>query len=133
MSAPKRRRSGVRPAAAALLLLLAATPARNAAAQDWVPRQGAELQVLDKVTARISVLRAGVGQAAQYGTLTITVRACNARPPDEVPDAAAFLEMTDNRRAAGAQQVFRGWMFANAPGVSMLEHPVYDVRVLDCR
>ena len=48
-------------------------------------------------------------------------------------DAAAFLEMTDSRRAAGAQQVFRGWMFANAPGVSMLEHPVYDVRVLDCR
>jgi hypothetical protein len=41
--------------------------------------------------------------------------------------------MTDSRRAAGAQQVFRGWMFANAPGVSMLEHPVYDVRVLDCR
>lgn len=121
-------------AAAAAFAALAplATPG-PAAAQDWVPRQGAELQVLDKVTARISVLRAGVGQAAQYGTLTITVRACNARPPDEVPDAAAFLEMTDSRRSAGSQQVFRGWMFANAPGVSMLEHPVYDVRVLDCR
>ncbi|CAA9253216.1 MAG: hypothetical protein AVDCRST_MAG08-2328 [uncultured Acetobacteraceae bacterium] len=130
MSTP-RRWKGVRLAAA--LLVLAALPARDAAAQDWVPRQGAELQVLDKVTARISVLRAGVGQAAQYGTLTIMVRSCNARPPDEVPDAAAFLEMTDSRRAAGAQQVFRGWMFANAPGVSMLEHPVYDVRVLDCR
>jgi hypothetical protein len=115
------------------LSVLAAAAADPAAAQDWVPRQGAELQVLDKVTARISVLRAGVGQAARYGTLTITVRACNARPPDEVPDAAAFLEMTDSRRAAGSQQVFRGWMFANAPGVSMLEHPVYDVRVLDCR
>ncbi|MFC7607473.1 hypothetical protein [Teichococcus aestuarii] len=23
-------------------------------------------------------------------------------------------------------------MFANAPGVSMLEHPVYDLRVLEC-
>ena len=120
-------------AVAAPLLLLAAAPARNAAAQDWVPRQGAELQVLDKVTARISVLKAPVGQSAQYGTLTILVRACNARPPDEVPDAAAFLEMTDSRRAAGAERVFRGWMFANAPGVSMLEHPVYDVRVLDCQ
>ena len=119
-------------ALAALVALVA--PARDAAAQqEWVPRQTAELQVLDKVTARISVVRATVGQAAQYGTLTIAVRACNARPPDEVPDAAAFLEMTDSRRAAGAQQVFRGWMFANAPGVSMLEHPVYDVRVLDCR
>ncbi len=117
----------------ALSVLAAAAAADPAAAQDWVPRQSAELQVLDKVTARISVLRAGVGQAARYGTLTITVRACNARPPDEVPDAAAFLEMTDSRRAAGSQQVFRGWMFANAPGVSMLEHPVYDVRVLDCR
>ncbi len=118
-----------RPAALAARLVLPAA----AAAQEWVPRREAELQVLDKVTARISVLRADVGQAAQYGTLTILVRSCNARPPDEVPDAAAFLEMTDSRRAASAQQVFRGWMFANAPGVSMLEHPVYDVRVLDCR
>ncbi len=135
MSAPPPGRTGLRLAAgpAAALLCLAAPPARDAAAQDWVARQGAELQVLDKVTARISVLRAGVGQTAQYGTLTILVRACNARPPDEVPDAAAFLEMTDSRRAAGAERVFRGWMFANAPGVSMLEHPVYDVRVLDCR
>lgn len=128
------RRRGARLALpAALLLFAAAPPLPDAAAQDWEPRGGAELQVLDKVTARISVLRAGVGQTAQYGTLTILVRACNARPPDEVPDAAAFLEMTDSRRAAASQQVFRGWMFANAPGVSMLEHPVYDVRVLDCR
>jgi hypothetical protein len=28
--------------------------------------------------------------------------------------------------------VFRGWMFAEAPGVNMLEHPVYDVRILRC-
>ena len=125
-------RAGRLAAALAAAPLLAA-PMRNVAAQDWVPRQSAELQVLDKVTARVSVLRANVGQTARYGTLAIAVRACNARPPEEVPDAAAFLEVTDSRRAGGSQQVFRGWMFANAPGVSMLEHPVYDVRVLDCR
>ena len=125
------RRTGVLPAAA-LALFGAAAPDAGAQ-QDWVPRQTAEIQVLDKVTARISVLRAAVGQSAQYGTLNILVRACNARPPGEVPDAAAFLEMTDSRRAGGSQGAFRGWMFANAPGVSMLEHPVYDVRVLDCK
>lgn len=123
----------LRPLAQLAAIVVLVAPLQNAAAQEWVPRQDAELQVLDKVTARISVLHAGVGQTAQYGTLSILVRACNARPPDEVPDAAAFLEMTDSRRAADAQRVFRGWMFANAPGVSMLEHPVYDVRVLDCR
>lgn len=116
-------------AALALLLPVAAW----AQSQDWLPKQQAELQLLDKVTARVSVLRAAVGKATQVGTLTIKVAACNARPPDEVPDAAAFLEVSDSRRAAGFQDVFRGWMFANAPGVSMLEHPVYDLRVLDCK
>jgi hypothetical protein len=121
------RRAGP-PALAALLAALG-----PAAAQDWVPRRAAELQMLDKVTARVSVLSAAVGQPAQFGTLTIRVAACNARPPEEVQDAAAWLEISDSRRAPDRQVVFRGWMFANAPGVNMLEHPVYDVRVLDCR
>jgi hypothetical protein len=104
-----------------------------ALAQEWEPKGEAELQVLDKVTARISILRAPVNEPVQVGALTVRVAACNARPLDEVPDAAAFIEVSDSRRAAGAQLVFRGWMFANAPGVSMLEHPVYDLRVLACK
>lgn len=107
----------------------------------WVQRGMAELQMLDKVTARVSVVRVPVGRPGRYETLTIRVAACFGRPPDEVPDAAAWMEIADSRRpgatrpSAGGegQTVFRGWMFANAPGVSMLEHPVYDVRVLDCR
>ena len=117
--------------AAVAALLAGAAPA--AAQQDWVPRREAELQVLDKVTARISVLRADVGQAAQYGTLSILVRACNARPPDEVPDAAAFIEVRDTVGSPTAPPAFRGWMLANAPAAHMLEHPVYDLRILDCR
>jgi hypothetical protein len=100
---------------------------------EWVPRTTAELQLLDKVTARISVLRAPLNQTVQFGTLAITVRACNARPPDEVPDAVAWLEVTDDRRPPERRVVFRGWMFANAPAVSVMEHPVYDLRVLECK
>jgi hypothetical protein len=51
-----------------------------AAAQEWVPRRVAEIQALDKVTARVSVVRATVGEPARYGTLTILVRSCRARP-----------------------------------------------------
>jgi hypothetical protein len=100
---------------------------------DWQPRRVAELQALDKVTARTTRLTAQLDQPLAFGTLAITVRACGARPPDEVPDAAAFLEIRDNRAGADAPPVFRGWMFANNPAVSMLEHPVYDIRVLECR
>ncbi|WP_159347670.1 DUF2155 domain-containing protein [Roseomonas harenae] len=99
----------------------------------WVQRRTAELQALDKVTARITVLKASVGQPTRFGSLTITVRACNARPPDEVPDAAAFIEVRDDLLGANAPLAFRGWMLANAPAAHMLEHPVYDLRILDCR
>ena len=102
-----------------------------AAAQGWEPKRNAELQLLDKVTARVTVVKAAVGQAAPFGSLSIQVRACNARPVGEVPDAAAWMEITDSLQPG--VPAFRGWMFANAPGVSMLEHPVYDLRVLDCR
>ncbi|MBU8543047.1 MULTISPECIES: DUF2155 domain-containing protein [Roseomonadaceae] len=114
----------------AFAFLLLAGPAL---AQDWRPQRIAQLQALDKVTARITVLRAALNQPERFGSLTIVVRACHARPPDEVPDAAAYLEISDSRQPAEANPVFRGWMFAEAPGVNMLQHPVYDIRILECR
>ena len=104
-----------------------------ALAQEWVPRQQARVQALDKVTARVTVLEGRVGESLSFGTLTIRIGACQARPPTEVPDSAAWFEMTDSRAPRGSPPAFRGWMFADAPGVSMLEHPVYDVRILNCR
>lgn len=104
-----------------------------ALAQEWLPRQQARIQALDKVTARVTVLEGRVGESVSFGTLSIRIGACHARPPTEVPDSAAWFEMTDGRAPQGSPPVFRGWMFADAPGVNMLEHPVYDVRILNCR
>lgn len=115
-----------------LLLVLLALPL-PAAAQDWIPQRAGRLQALDKVTARVTVLEAPVGGSATFGTLTVNLRACFSRPPDEVADAAALMVITDSRRPAGSAPAFEGWMFADAPGVNMLEHPVYDLRVLECR
>lgn len=114
----------------ALLMLMLAAPA---GAQEWEPRRVAEIQALDKVTARVTVLRATLGQPAQFGSLSILVRSCQARPADEVPDAAAWMEITDSRSPPEVGPVFRGWMFAENPALNMLEHPVYDLRVLACR
>ena len=114
-------------------LALAFALALPAAAQEWRPQRIAVLQALDKVTARVITLRATLNQPERFGSLTITVRTCNARPPDEVPDAAAWMEIADSRAPANGAAVFRGWMFAEAPGVNMLQHPVYDIRILECR
>jgi hypothetical protein len=120
-------------ALAAPMSLPLTQPAQAQMDPGWEPKNEAQLQALDKVTARITILQARLNQPITFGTLQITVRACNARPPEEVADAAAWLEVRDTRNDAGGRPVFQGWMFANAPGVAMLEHPVYDLRVLECR
>jgi hypothetical protein len=96
----------------------------------------AVLQGLDKVTARVSTVRASLEQPTQFGTLEVVARACRETPPTEPPESAAFLEIRELPPASDVDgtpvDLFSGWMFASSPAVSALEHPVYDIWVIDC-
>ncbi len=105
----------------------------NSAAVQADPFDTAILQGLDKVTARVSTIEVRLGDTATFGALEIIVRACDKRPPEETPESAAFLDVWEVRPGEPAISIFRGWMFASSPALSALEHPVYDVWVLDCR
>lgn len=91
------------------------------------------LQGLDKVTARVSTINAPIGRLVRFGTLEIIARTCDKRPPEETPESAAFLDIWEARRGEPAASLFRGWMYASSPALSPMEHPVYDIWVLDCR
>lgn len=93
----------------------------------------AVLQGLDKVTARVSTIEVPLGDVVRFGTLEIIARTCDKRPPEETPESVAFLDIWEVRKGEPTVSVFRGWMFASSPALSALEHPVYDVWVLDCR
>ncbi len=118
--------------AAALIGLGLALGADPAAGQE-AEALDAILQGLDKTTARVSTIEAPLGQPARFGTLQIVARACHKKPPTETPESTAFLEIVDIRPDSPAIPVFTGWMFASSPSVSAMEHPVYDVWVIDCR
>jgi hypothetical protein len=90
------------------------------------------LQGLDKITARVSQIKVPVGGTVTFGALQITARACDKHPPEEAPEAAAFLEVVEVKPDEKPVQRFSGWMFASSPALSALEHPVYDLIVLDC-
>lgn len=107
-------------------LLLFASPAKAE------PYNTAVLQGLDKVTARVSTIEAPVGDSVKFGALEIIARNCDKRPPEETPESASFLDIWEVKQGEPAISVFRGWMFASSPALSALEHPVYDVWVLDC-
>ena len=95
----------------------------------WVPAEVAKLQALDKVNAQASDLTIKVGQSASFGSLTILVKSCVIRPSDQPADAAVFLDITDSR---GDTPGFDGWMLKDEPSLSMMQHPIYDVRVMGC-
>ena len=43
-----------------------------------------------------------------------------------------MLKIAERRRGLAPVQVFSGWMFASSPALHAMEHPVYDVLVVDC-
>jgi hypothetical protein len=116
--------------AAALLALPAL--ALSVAPAAAVPMDTVVLQGLDKITARVSTIKVPVGQTVNFGALQITARACDKHPPEEAPEAAAFLEVVEVEPDEKPVVRFTGWMFASSPALSALEHPVYDLVVLDC-
>ena len=121
----------------ATTLTIALTLPATTTARPTIEHGIAVLQGLDKVTARIDVLEAPINQEIRFGSLAIRARACYETPPTEPPESAAFLEIDDLGPTPDTSEVretaFTGWMFASTPGISALEHPVYDVWVIDCR
>ncbi|MGE4527711.1 MAG: DUF2155 domain-containing protein [Rhodospirillaceae bacterium] len=125
----------IRLAPAALALgaaLFALAPAPTEAATN-IDTRLAILRGLDKITGRITTITAVVGDTVRFGSLAIIVRACRTRPPEETPESAAFLDITELKPNQPPADVFRGWMFASSPAVSAMDHPVYDIWVLECR
>ncbi len=95
----------------------------------WLPGQTVKLQALDKVNAQAATLTIKVGSTAAFGSLTIAAKACVIRPVDQPANAAAFLAVTDSHADAPG---FNGWMLKDEPSVSMMENPIYDLRVTGC-
>jgi hypothetical protein len=95
----------------------------------WVQMGTATLQTLDKVNARGDLLVLKVGDSGHFGSLIISVRGCFVRTADRPADATAYLVIRDQHPDAPG---FTGWMVRSAPYLSMLAHPIYDVRVAGC-
>jgi hypothetical protein len=132
-------------------VLLPPTSSEAAAASEEAPvkppaplkrprRTAAIIQALDKTTAETLRFEAPVGQPIRYKDLVFTVHVCEDSAPElGQRGAAAHMEIESSPRAlpgkaaAPSREIFRGWMFANAPGLHPFEHPVYDAWLIGCQ
>ncbi len=123
----------MRTLATAILIAGLITPA----AANNLTGEAVILRTLDKVTATTRDYTVKVGETLKYGSLDVDVKHCEKKPPEEIPETFAFLQIFDKRtdgegEEAEGEKLFSGWMLASKPAISALDHPVYDVWVLDC-
>ena len=88
---------------------------------------------LDKITGRITNFDVYMNETVQFGALQITPRVCYTRPPTETQRTSAFLEVDQVSLKGGSERIFTGWMFAESPALNPLDHPVYDIWLVDCK
>lgn len=94
-------------------------------------RKGAVLRSLDKMTGATRTFEMVAGSEARADRLKVSVSACRAPEDASSRGTMAFLKIWD-QKYPDAPPVFSGWMFADSPALSALDHPRYDLWVISC-
>lgn len=91
------------------------------------------VRILDKITAESHSFDLAVGKTVKFGSIRIRPMTCKKAPPIEEPESVSFLQIWEQLPDGANEWIFSGWMFASSPSLSAMDHPVYDVWVLDCK
>ena len=91
----------------------------------------ARLKLLDKTTNKVSQKQLEVNSNTNWDSLNIKIYACYSSPPEEIPENYVLLEIND-KLIEEKEYIYRGWMISSSPDVRPLEHPIYDLWLIDC-
>ena len=78
------------------------------------------------------------GETRRVGDVIVRLSACERTAPwEEPPETGAFVQVIVLTRLDADdpewRRFFSGWLFKNSPSLNVVEHPIYDVWVKDCR
>ena len=79
------------------------------------------------------------GEQRRIGDVVVRLSACERTAPwEEPPETGAFVQVVVQERAdvdsdLQWHRVFSGWLFKDSPSLNVVEHPIYDVWVKDCK
>lgn len=93
----------------------------------------AEIQILDKITAKVKTYEILNNKNLRVGSLNIEVYACFTSPPEEIPEDYVLIRIYDEMNTEDDQLIYQGWMISSSPASTPLEHPIYDLWLKDCK
>lgn len=121
---------------------------------NYISKNTAVLRTLDKKTGRYNTINVRVGEVLEFGKIKAEIKACYSKPPEETPEDAVFLDIKDtnsnikiiqnqeyeqeyendeNNNTLSSDVIFRGWMFSSSPSLSAMQHPIYDIWLINCK
>jgi len=91
------------------------------------------LKALDKITAKTTAIRLGVGEKKFFGPLEIKALKCQLSEDKDSIDTVAYLQVKDLSSKDNNQVfLFNGWTFASSPTLQSIDHPIYDLWITSC-
>lgn len=95
----------------------------------------ATIGLLNKRNNKTQDLELKPGESQEVGNAIVRLSACERTAPQEFPqETGAFVQLDVQERGDDSHtRVFSGWLFKESPSRNVVEHPVYDVWVKECR
>ena len=91
------------------------------------------IKALDKITAKTSTIKLGVGEKKFFGPLEIKALKCQLSENKDSLDTVAYLQVKDLSAKDNNQVfLFNGWTFASSPTLQSMDHPVFDLWITSC-
>ena len=92
-----------------------------------------DLKILDKISSKNTLIKLKNGELITFKDLSIKSLKCKNSEFDDNPEIIAYIQVRDlTNKNNNEVYVFNGWMFSSSPSVTPFDHPVYDVRLMDC-
>tara|TARA_Y100000389_G_scaffold192031_1_gene219023 strand:+ start:382 stop:789 length:408 start_codon:yes stop_codon:yes gene_type:complete len=91
------------------------------------------LKVLDKISSKNILIKLENGIDFKHKDLLIKSIKCKNSEFDDNPEITAYIQVKDlKNKNKDDVFVFNGWIFSSSPSIKPFDHPVYDIRLVDC-
>jgi len=92
-----------------------------------------EIKILDKVSSKTSRLTLNIQEESKFENLIIKVLKCKNSEFDDNPEVTAYMQVKDITLKNNDQVfVYNGWTFLSSPSITLFDHPVYDIWLINC-
>ena len=93
-----------------------------------------EINVLDKVSSKNTILKFNIGEEIKFQNLQIKVLKCENSKFDDDPEITAYIQVKDLNISDNEKVfIFNGWTFSSSPTLKPFDHPVYDLWLSSCK